>query len=139
MCAQKHEEETVMGRKISGRLEWIDHRGTDILLVNLCDLEGIEYAEELRAACDLLVEIGQKGNGDLLLLLRLFRTKPTTEVLNVYRLGGKDIEPYVRAQAVVGISGLRKHMLNFLKVGLKFSTRLFDTEEQAKDWLIGQQ
>jgi hypothetical protein len=30
-------------------------------------------------------------------------------------------------------------MLNFLKVGLKFSTRLFDTEEQAKDWLIGQQ
>lgn len=50
----------------------------------------------------------------------------------------RDNEPYVRKSAVVGVSGLQKVVLQTVAAFSKREFKLFDDQEQAKDYLVSE-
>jgi hypothetical protein len=60
------------------------------------------------------------------------------EILDLMLLYVADNKPYVKASAIIGAGGLRKIAVNSAE---KFSMRdlhLFETQQEALDWLIAQ-
>lgn len=46
-------------------------------------------------------------------------------------------KPYVKAAAIVGVeSRFQKHLLEFISTMSQREFRVFETEEEAKDWLV---
>jgi hypothetical protein len=58
------------------------------------------------------------------------------EVLRVFQEQNKELEQYYKKLAVVGVVGLLKAGYHFV-IGLSNKTiQIFNTEQEAKDWLI---
>jgi len=116
---------------------WVNHKGVRVFIA---DFSG--YANDavaLRAECNYVTH--------------MLRDEPLHSVVSVSNMDGtfanEDIiralmelvghtNQFIQKRAVIGVSGFRRHFLDvFAKVvgDLKFS--VFDTLEQALDWLVG--
>jgi hypothetical protein len=58
------------------------------------------------------------------------------EVLEQLKKAGKQTKEITAKEAVVGITGGKKIILKILQTITKMNFRVFDTTEEAKDWLI---
>jgi hypothetical protein len=58
------------------------------------------------------------------------------EVTNAVREYVENNRPYVRASAVVGVTGLQEIIINALKAEAGREIAVFDDLEKAKDWLL---
>ncbi len=118
-----------------GRISTIDYKGNSILIVDwsTLSLEGIvELAEEARGA------IHSAPPHSLLILSDFTDThydKATADTLADYAVSNK---PYVKASALVGMTGMRKILYNVVSrvSGRDFS--LHNTREEALEWLVSQ-
>ncbi len=117
---------------------WVNHKDARIFIADFSNYAN--DAQALRAECNYI--------------LHLLRDEPLHSVVSVSYIDGtfanEDIiralvelagqtNKFIRKRAVVGVSGFRRHFLDvFAKVvgDLKFS--VFDTLEQALDWLASE-
>ncbi|MBN1779885.1 STAS/SEC14 domain-containing protein [bacterium] len=118
------------------RIRFFEHSGKKILLL---DVSGMKPGESFIRFIDSAKQvIRTKPENSLLTLFDAtdsYFNNATIDMLKEFTAGNKS---YVRASAVVGITGLKKVMLNFIS---KFSSRTFkqsDTREEAMDWLVQQ-
>jgi hypothetical protein len=58
------------------------------------------------------------------------------EVVKVFNEEGAKIRPYEKKTAVVGVIGLVKTVYNFAVGFTNKSYKLFNSEEEAKEWLV---
>jgi len=80
-----------------------------------------------------------KQQNSILTLTDVTNTRYDAETLNLFKDFTLHNKPYVLAAAVVGItSPLMKLAYNFVMAVSKRNVPIFDTREQAMEWLIGQ-
>lgn len=125
---------------LNERIQWIEHKGKKILYVDQTNIreedKAIQLVEEVEA------EILKQPKGRKVLTLfnatNSLVTTAVTErskqlVANINKSGIPS-----GPSAIVGSSGFQKAVVQMLQFFMK-DLHLFDTVEEAKDWLVAQQ
>jgi hypothetical protein len=119
-------------------MEWIEHKGKRILYSSYKGLEGERFVERIKKNEAKVLELVAQGHTDLLRLTDVTDSVVggSADVMGQMRKTQEKVKPYTKANAVVGIDGIKKYLLNFLNSLPGFETRAFNTLEEAKDWLV---
>ena len=116
------------------RTRFVDHRGTRILVL---DYSGARDPEEaVRAIEHSKTVVAQHPPKSLLILTNVRDARYNTAVLQALKELAKHDEPYVKASAVVGMSGLHRIAYQAVILFSKRNIQVFDTEAQGLDWLV---
>ncbi len=83
-----------------------------------------------------MAELGEAGETDFLLLTDLTGAYLNMEAMDAFVKLGRSIDPYVKASAVVGMTGVRKRLVQLHNRLFSSQRTAFDTMDEAKDWLI---
>ncbi len=117
------------------RIQFIEHKGTRLLHLNLCDAKAGDVIKLIRDATPVIAAQPQRSIRTLTDVTNLTFNTEATQALKEFTVHNK---PYVVAGAVVGVTGLKQIIYNSV---LKFSGRnivAFDTLDEAKNWLATQ-
>jgi len=117
------------------RIQFIEHKGKQILHLDFARAMPDEVVKSSKAA---MVVIAKQPAKSLRTLTDVTEMKFDTAATQILKDLAKHNAPYVVAGAVVGITGLKQIIYNAV---IKFSGRnlvVFDTPDQAKEWLITQ-
>lgn len=118
------------------RTHFIEHRGRRILVL---DYSGIrDPAEGLREIEKSRAMVARQPPGSLLVLTYVKDARYNTEVVQALKEMVVHNRPYVKASAVVGLSGIQRAVYQTLLLFSKRVIRTFDDLEEAKDWLVAQ-
>jgi hypothetical protein len=118
---------------LNERIQFINHRGKEILLLDFSNSEADEVLQIIHQATVL---IGTKAEHSLLTLTDVTNARfneAVGEGMKNFTLHNK---PYVRAGAVVGITGLKRIIFGAVMAFSQRKLLSFDDREQAKAWLI---
>ena len=122
-----------MGDLIEERVKWINYKGKDILRDDYTNLQGDEFVEIIKTLTDHVINVGKK---DILLLLDLNNSYTNKPVVTAFTEAGKRVRPVVKKTAVLGITGVKKVLLNAVNKLSSIDANPFSSEEEAKEWLI---
>ena len=115
------------------QVKFTTHKGRKLLHLNLSRMDIIELRSAIAKAKMLVLSEPQ---GSILTLTDVTDIKFTPEASAAIKELALHNKPYVKAGAVIGVTGLRKVVFNSVLV---FTGRrnlfLHDTIEDAKDWL----
>lgn len=118
-----------------GSVKFVEHQGKRILLIDMahCELDGVVAV--IRETKKI---ISQQPVASVLTLTDVTGTHPNASTTRVLKEFAAHNKPYVRAGAVVGVDKVRKLIYAIVS---QFSSRqfgLFETHEEAKNWLVTQ-
>ena len=114
-------------------MKWLTHKGKDILYEDYTNLTGEQIARLVPAITKITEE---KDYKDILLLLDFTNSFANKEATNAFGESGKVSKDRLKKTAVLGITGVKKVLLNFVTRVSKVDARPFATEEEAKDYLV---
>lgn len=114
-------------------IEWVSHKGKKILVIDYSGLEIADQLEQIKKAVNILVKSGNKDN---LSLTDVSKTNLTQEFAEMAKIMGKQSALVTKKAAIVGVTGIRKIILNTVNSISGNSRKPFDTVEEAKDWLV---
>jgi len=118
---------------MSERLQFIEHRGKQILLVDLTDCTAPQV---ISISNDVVDEVGEHPRGSVLILADFTRAqvdKPTAEHMKKALVMDR---PYVKRSAWVGTESLPKVFFENFKSFSQRQISKFATREEAMDWLV---
>lgn len=118
------------------RFTWTEHKGTRILFG---DFSGVTRADELTVAIEegKRVVLGQPPKS-LLSLLDVEGLRFTVETARLLKEGMAQNTPFVKATAIIGLSGLQKVLFQTIRRIRPGTLESFSTREEALDWLVTQ-
>lgn len=117
------------------RARFVRHRGVQILLI---DLSGMRELEEIRRVAEFASErIAAEPGGSVLSLIDLTDVPVAWDWIRVLIQAGIRNRPYVAARAVVGLDPAAFFALSLAERATWRSLRVFNTREEALDWLAG--
>lgn len=118
------------------RTRFIEHQGKRILLLDYAGVR--DPAEALREIEHSRAVVASQPPASLLVMTLVRDARYNASVLQ----GMKDLAahnaPYVRASAVVGMSGLHRIAYQAVILFSKRNIKVFDQEPEALDWLVTQ-
>jgi hypothetical protein len=119
--------------RVNERIKFVLHHGARLLIFDLSGCGSSEVLELIKKAGKV---IQAEPEQSVLLATLTFNTHFSREVMSELRTYVDNNRPYVRASAVVGISGLQEIVINALKAEAGREIAVFDDLEKAKDWLL---
>lgn len=118
------------------RTRFIGHKGKQVLLL---DYSGVrdpdETVREIRASMHL---VARQPKGSLLVMTVVRDARYNAAVLQAMKELATHNAPYVKASAVVGMSGLHRIAYQAVIMFSKRNIKTFDAEAEALDWLATQ-
>ena len=122
------------GNDAQSRIHFI--QGGRILNLNVRDCKDVD---QNIAAFRLAQEMAMKEPlKSLRLLTDVTQTHYTTEAVNVLKEFSKATTPYMKASAVVGVTGVKWIIVQSLIKLTGRDIKLFDTRKNAREWMAGQ-
>ena len=115
------------------RMKWITYKGKDILYEDYTNLTGNQIAQLVPAITKITLD---KEYKDILLLLDFSNSFANKEATNAFGESGKISKDSLKKTAVLGITGVKKVLLNFVNKVSKVDAKPFKSDEEAKEWLI---
>jgi hypothetical protein len=116
--------------------KFIQHGGRDIYYIDFTDSDVDSIKQTVEKAKK---DIAAEPEGSVLTMTNVTDIRITPELSNLMKAFTAHNKPYVKAGAVLGITGLRQVTFNAV---LLFSGRrnlhLFSSMHEAKDWLVKQ-
>jgi hypothetical protein len=82
-------------------------------------------------------DILKEPPASVLLLVDLRNTVASGAVVELFKESSKLTASHVKKQAVIGISGFKRFLADVVARFSGQGMRLFDTEAEAMDWLVG--
>jgi len=121
---------------LEARGAFVDHRGARMLLV---DASGLREANDINAMIARFEGlIRQEPNGSVRVVMLVagfqFDRRSAAAIKGVF----VRVQPWIRASCLVGVTGLHRVLLQVLNQVARRERPLFDTLDQAKDWLATQ-
>lgn len=114
------------------RYSIISHKGKEIFYVDYRDLDAADIVKTM----DEATEFALKENRPLLRLSNMTGTFAVKEVVKKANESGKRTKHLTIKRAAVGIVGAKKILFNAFNKFTENDARAFDTEEEAKEWLV---
>jgi len=115
------------------RTRFIEHRGTQILLLDYTNIVDKETA--LREIATSRRIIAQQPQNSLCTLTNVAGSRYDADVVQALKELTAHNRPYVKAAAVVGLNPLMRVIYRAVAAFSKRDIRIFDDLEKAKDWL----
>ena len=115
------------------RVEWINYKGKEILY---CDFRNLNDEDLVRLIklVDELVTTGAKK--DLLKINDVRGQFATASVLPEIKRSSKLQKPYIKKSAYVGVTGVKKILLDAVNRISNIGAKPFTDLEEAKEWLV---
>jgi len=114
----------------------IEHKGTKIFYI---DFSKLTKFDEIKAVTvEAQKYIHTQALSSALTLANVEDTHFNSEIRDMFTEYIKSNKPYVKASAVIGVSGLKQILYNTMMKLSGRDVRSFSTIEQAKDWLASQ-
>lgn len=104
-------------------------------IANLQSKDKPEFYKYVKQAKEIIRNHPPKS---LLIITKVTKTGFDTEIANIIKEYAQHNTPYVKASAVVGISGWSKIILTAIKTLTGRDFYLADTMEEAREWLVNQ-
>ncbi len=103
------------------------------------DVSGIRNVEDALAIFDKTEKIAKmQPEKSIILLTNVINTHNNIEATSALKEFSTAVTPYIKASAVVGVSGIKRIIVQSLMKVSGRKIHLFDTLEHAKDWLVEQ-
>ena len=115
------------------RTKWLTYKEKQIFFQDYTNLEGNEIARLIPAFTQLELDIVKEGSIQLLDFSSSFANK---DALNTLGEAAKMTKHLYKKTAVLGITGLKKILLNALNRITSIGAKAFASEDEAKEWLI---
>ena len=115
-------------------IETVD--GRPMLVTDLRDLGSSEAIEVLQSARLLILQ--QPKDGKLLSLVLVHRLKLQKDLVDKWLEAGKASAPWMRATAFAGVSEVGRLVLRGSATATGRKIGSFETEEEARQWLVAQ-
>lgn len=116
-----------------GKTEIIQHKGKEVILVNLAKCSPQSTFSILDEAAGVIAQSSPKS---ALILTDSTDAIYNGEVSNAMKEFSSKNTPYVKGSAVVGADALRKVLVAAIRLATKRDIRTFDSREEALDWLV---
>jgi hypothetical protein len=127
-----------MNQESNDRTGWFQYKGRSILRLDYTNLDAPGFVERIKQNHKKVRKMVEEGANNLLLLSDVRGAVPSREALAELRSNVKRAATYTKANAIIGIDGMRRHMLNFINKASPLESRACASEEEAKEWLITQ-
>ncbi len=114
--------------------QFIKFKGKEIILIDHRGLKGTELLNNYKNAA--LAVKNYKGI-ETLIMADFTDATNTQEMMNyINSEESKEIMKKVKKTAVLGITGAKMLLVNIVNMVTNSKARAFDSEEQAKEWLV---
>jgi hypothetical protein len=113
-------------------IDWIEYKNKEILLIDYRGLGEEEIIETLK----LVPERIRERPAPVLLLADVTDTTTTPAFMSLLKEVGVQIKPFLDKQAIVGISGLKRILLDAYNRFTGSAGGAFPTLDEAKEWLV---
>lgn len=114
-------------------INFISHDGKEILFLNIAHCKA---AEALKTIDEAKKVIRSTSENSLLVLTDVTDGTFNTEVSEAMKEFAAHNKPYVKASAIVGITGLKRIIFDSVVMFSKRNIRRFDDIDSAKNWLV---
>jgi len=114
------------------RIKFINHGNQEILFLNFAKCRIDEVSTVIEEAKRVIRTRPEKSVLTLVDVTEMRFDDRVTQHMKEFTAHNK---PYVRASAVIGVTGLKKIILDAVMLFSKRKFHTFDTVEQAKTWL----
>lgn len=115
------------------RIRFFDHEGVQILFLDFSSCKADEAIQTIESAKNI---IRSQPENSLLVLTDVTDGRFNSEVSDAMKEFAKNNRPFVKASAIVGITGLKKIIFDSV---IRFSRRRIHTfadHDSAKEWLL---
>jgi hypothetical protein len=116
----------------------IHHKGKTIFCVDVAGLRVPNKAEFSELIAKAKMHIAQQPSKSLLILTNVSNTGFDTEIAAIMGEYAEHNTPFIKASALVGVSGVQKVVLAAIKALTGRDFYLADTVEEAQEWLVQQ-
>lgn len=113
----------------------IVHKGKKIIIIDLANCEIKEIGGILETAKTLVFSLPSQS---VLAVTDVTGTKYNRETIRLMSDFASATAPYTKAGALVGVTDLKKVIYNTIMAIIKKNYPVFDTTDQALDWLAEQ-
>jgi hypothetical protein len=118
---------------------FVEHKGKMIYYVDYSNIKtNDEFLAVIKQTNAFREKIKAEGKNNLLMLVDLSGSFVYGEVLEEIKKAGKFTKEITAREAVVGITGGKKILLKIVQTITQMNLRVFDTLEEAKDWLVSE-
>jgi hypothetical protein len=118
------------------RLQWIVYKGVTIARSDFTGLKGKEFIDQMYTNLEQLLERVGDGKRNLLMLSDFTDIPIIGDTYTEMRKVSERLAPHMIARAVLGVRGTKKFLLNAMNVVTDNRLRAFDSEKEAKEWLV---
>ncbi len=116
------------------RTQILNHKGTKIFQMNFSNIKNVNEISSI--INESVKHIRSQPFGTVYTLTDITNMHFSTEIRDLFQEFIKGNKPYVKAGAVVGLSGLQQLIYNGLMKVTGRDIKSFSDIEQAKEWLI---
>ncbi|HEX3047488.1 MAG TPA: hypothetical protein VHY08_22240 [Bacillota bacterium] len=121
-----------------GHIKTITHMGKSIVCSDLTNFNVSDKRELQEAINETKDHIAKQPPGSVLIITNVNQTHFDMEIIKMFIEYTSHNKPYIKASAVIGITGLLNIALNSVIKNTLRDIHTFDTEAQALDWLVEQ-
>lgn len=112
--------------------QFVSHRGKSIFHI---DFRGCSAEQALPIIADAKKRVAALPPASVLVLTDITGAHYNERIVEALKGLAAANKPFVKASAVVGVTGIRKVIFQAIKIFSSRQMDLFDTEREAKDWL----
>jgi hypothetical protein len=117
--------------------QFIEYKGNSIYYVDYSNIKtNEEFMTVIKQSNSFREKIKSEGKKDLLMLVDISGSFVYGDVLTEIKKAGKITKEMTLKEAVVGISGGKKILLRIVQSFTNMNLKVFDTIDEAKDWLV---
>lgn len=118
---------------------FIEHKGKMIYYVDYTNIKtNEEFLTTIKQTNAFREKVKAEGKKNLLMLVDFSGSFVYGEVLEEIKKAGKHTKELTAREAVVGITGGKKILLRIVQTITQMNLHVFDTIEEAKDWLVSE-
>lgn len=118
------------------RSKWIEHKGKQIFYQDFSGID-IDRSEVVLKELDEVQEVvSQRPLNSVLVLADFRETSMGRDLFRAMTDSSNKTKAHVRKTAVLGVTGIKRMLANNLMSLTRQELKLFDEEEDAKNWLV---
>ncbi len=118
---------------VSERVKFINHAGKEILFL---DFSGCTTNEVLATIEESKQVIRTRPEGSVLTLTDVTNARFNEDITERMKEFTAHNKPYVKAAAIIGISGIKKIIFEAVMMFSKRKIHIFESIHEAKEWLV---
>lgn len=115
----------------------IQHKEKEIYFIDYSHIKtSKEFLKTIKEAGAFREKVKAMGKKDLLILVDITDSHFNIEILDELKKAGRIIKEISRKEAIVGVTGYKKILLQIVQTFSDLHFNMFNTTEEAKNWLV---